>query len=131
MRPIEAEEPPENTESKIVAEIAERLIEWSEGKSRVRVSRWLSTLSALHRSDPAAMWLYIAWQTGDTARIASSFEERGVEGALPRQAVQQATARAFDAIRHIMPELAVAMRETFEAHSPEAEKTLGGESAAA
>jgi len=121
MRPIESQQPPPNTGAQICAEIANRLVEWGEEESKTRVTHWLTTVLALHRQDPASMWLYLAWQTGDTARIAASFEERGGATALPRQAVQQATARAFEAIRLVLPDLAKAMRETFEAHAPEAE----------
>lgn len=107
-----------------VAEISARLLEWAELTADSHVSRWLSTLLVLHRADPAAMWLYVAWQTGDTARIAASFEERGVGPALPRQAVQQATARTFEAMAKVRPDLAKAMREVFDAHAPEA-RTAG------
>jgi hypothetical protein len=122
MRPADPIEPEPNTGAQICAEIANRLVEWSEVESKSRVAHWLGTVLALHRQDPAAMWLYLAWQTGDTSRIAASFEERGGATALPRQAVQQATARAFEAIRLVLPDLAQAMRETFEAHAPEAER---------
>lgn len=119
--PRDFDEPPaERTESCLVAEISARLLEWAELTSDTHVSRWLSTLLVLHRADPAAMWLYVAWQTGDTARIAASFEDRGASSALPRQAVQQATARAFEAMAKVRPDLAKAMREVFEAHAPEA-----------
>ena len=120
MHPYDEAEQAPDTAAKIIAEVANRLIEWGELESRTRVTHWLGTLMALHKQDPHAMWLYLNWQTGDTARIAASFEERGRESALPRQAVQQSTARAFDAIRAIMPDLAQAMREAFEIHAPEA-----------
>ena len=93
----------------------------AELTSDTHVSRWLSTLDVLRRADFGAMWLYLAWQTGDTARIASSFEERAGDKALPRQAVQQSTARAFEAMSKVRPDLARAMREVFEAHAPEAQ----------
>ena len=112
--------PAEKTEFCLVAEISARLLEWADLTSDPHVSRWLSTLLVLHRQDPGAMWLYLAWQTGDTARIAASFEERGTDAALPRQAVQQSTARAFEAMAKVRPDLARAMREVFESHAPEA-----------
>lgn len=115
----EAEEAP-NTPAKICAEVAARLVEWGEVASRGAVSHWLSTLHSIYSQDHAAMWLYLAWQTGDTSRIAASFEDRGAATALPKQAVQQSTVRAFAAIAAVCPDLAVAMRETFEAHAPEA-----------
>lgn len=121
-----ADEPHQDNEAQIVAEIAARLLEWAELTSKTRVSLWLDTLHALRHADPAAVWLYIAWQTGDTSKIAASFDEQGNARALPRQAVQQATAKAFEAIAKVKPELAFAMRETFEMHIPEAEKTCEG-----
>lgn len=123
MRPPDPIEIVPDRQAQLAAEIAARLVEWAEISSKPRVSQWISTLSALYRADPAAMWLYIGWQTGDTARIAASFEERGKDSALPRQAVQQATAKAFEAIKKVLPDLAQAMRETFEVHAPEAEQT--------
>jgi hypothetical protein len=66
------------------------------------------------------MGRYLAWQTGDTARIAASFETRGGATTLPRQAVEQATSRAFEAMAKIRPKLAKVMREVFEAHAPQA-----------
>lgn len=112
--------PHADNEAQIVAEIAARLLEWAEASSKPKVSQWLASLIAIHREDPAAMWLYVGWQTGDTAKIAASFENRAAGQALPRQAVQQATARAFEALARVKPELARAMREAFETHSPEA-----------
>ena len=123
MRPLEPEPTAPDLGAQLAAEVSARLMEWAETGSRTRVTRWLATLNTLHRADPAAMWLYIAWQTGNTATIAASFEERGKGQALPRQAVQQATAKAFAAMRSVCPELADAMREVFEIHAPEAEKT--------
>ena len=120
MHPYDEAEQAPDTAAKIIAEVANRLIEWSELDSRGEVSHWLSTLHAIYTRNHAAMWLYLSWQTGDTSRIAASFEDRGNAVALPKQAVQQSTVRAFAAIAAVCPDLAVAMRETFEAHAPEA-----------
>lgn len=109
--------------AQLAAEIAARLVEWAEIASQSAVSDWLKRLALIHRADPPALWLYLAWQTGDSARIAASFEEQGDRDAKSRQAVQQQAERAFAALKRVAPELAQAMRETFEAHAPEAEKS--------
>ena len=124
MRPIEQEGTPPDNSAAIAAELCARLIEWGEGASRGRVEAWLHRLCDLYRADPAALWLYVAWQTGDSVRIAESFEERGERVALDKQGVHQATAKAFAAIKRVAPELAKAMRETFEAHAPEAKRAV-------
>ena len=124
MRPIKHEGTPPDDSAALAAEICARLIEWGEGASRGRVTDWLNRLCDLYKADPAAMWLYIAWQTGDSVRIAESFEERGERVALDKQGVHQATAKAFAAIKRVSPELAKAMRETFEAHAPEAKRAV-------
>ena len=124
MRPIEPECTPTNTPAALAAEICARLIEWGEGASRGQVCDWLNRLRHLYDADPAAMWLYVTWQTGDSARIAESVEERGAKVALDKQGVHQATAKGFAAIRRVAPELAEAMRETFEAHAPEAKRAV-------
>jgi hypothetical protein len=124
MRPIEHEGTPPDDSAAIAAEICARLLEWGEGASRGRVTDWLHRLCDLYRADPAALWLYVAWQTGNPVLIAESFEERGAKVALDKQGVHQATTKAFAAIRRVAPELAKAMRETFEAHAPEAKRAV-------
>jgi hypothetical protein len=124
MRPIEPDPAPTNTPTALAAEICARLIEWGEVASRGQVCDWLNRLRHLYDADPAAMWLYVTWQTGDSARIAESFEERGAKVALDKQGVHQSTAKGFAAIGKVAPELAKAMRETFEAHAPEAKRAV-------
>jgi hypothetical protein len=118
--PNNGDTPPNYPPAQIAAEICARLLEWRDSTSQVAVSRWLLRLSSLHMADPNALWLYIAWQTGDTAEIAKSFDDRGRESGTSRQCAEQITSRAMDSLARLAPELAVAMRETFQAHSPEA-----------
>jgi hypothetical protein len=119
----ETEEPPRTSE--LVCEISARLIEWRDatgGAQSRKVSQWLSTVVALYRADPRAMWLYLSWQTGNMQEIARSFEDKGTAAALPRQAVQQATAQAMVAIAKVSPELAASMREIYSALIPETDR---------
>ena len=124
MRPIEPESGGINEAPAIVAEICARLMEWREVQSPLKVQEWLMTLVDIRKKSPAAMWLYVAWQTGNSELIAESFEERGAKAALDKQGVHQQTAKAFAAIHLVRPELAKAMRETFEAHAPEAKRAV-------
>lgn len=109
---------------KVRDEIAERLSEWaSDAGGRARARRWLNMLGGIWSagsSGPSMLWLYIAFQTGDARQIAASFEERGEAKAVPRQAAHQEFATALASLRQLSPPLALALRELYERHSPEA-----------
>lgn len=106
--------------ARIMAEIAERLIELGNTIDRDRVSAWLVTMANLHRAHHSALWLYLAYQTGDAQMIGRSYDDHSSIGGRSRQASQQEAERAFAAIEMVDRDTATVMRQLYEAYSPEA-----------
>ena len=90
------------------AEIAERLLEWSEKKTRGHVARWLLRVTDLVRDAESseAFWLYLRLSTGDLSQLTSSFSEQGEGRSRSKQAQHQEQARALRVIARHFPEVA-------------------------
>jgi hypothetical protein len=99
--------------AKVVGEICERLIEWSELEGRRKVHRWINQVGVMG-CDPEsteAMWLYLRLSTGDVGQITTSFTELGRKRNRTKQAEQQETERALAVIARHFPELAGAIND--------------------
>ena len=118
--PVDVDPTPEATPAALCGEIAARLIEWGEVGSKAQATAWLLQLVQITKVSPNALWLYLSWQTGDTAAISRSFQMLGEDSSLPKQAVHQNTAKALEKLREVCPELADAMRDLYLTHRPEA-----------
>ncbi len=93
--------------SKLVAEICERLVEWSEIENRVIVRHWIVRLATMC-CDPESVeapWLYMRISTGDFGELTRSFAERGAKHQRTKQGEQQETERALLVINRHFPEL--------------------------
>lgn len=117
--PVDVDPTPEVTPAALCGEIAARLIEWGEVSSKAQATAWLVQLVQIAKVSPAALWLYLQWQTGDTAAIARSFQLLGEDSSLPKQAVHQTTATALRKLREVCPELSEAMTDLYLGHRPE------------
>ena len=121
--PAEVAEEPENTprpETQLAAEIAARFVEWADVESRARASQWITTCAALQEASPLALWLYLAWQTGDGSQIAKTFRQIADETASKKQNAHALQVRALDAMARVLPELAAQMRAVYYQHHCEA-----------
>ena len=118
--PVDVDPTPEATPAALCGEIALRLIELGEVASKAQATAWLVQLVQIAKVSPNALWLYLSWQTGDTAAISRSFQMLGEDSSLDKQGVHQATVKAMEKLREVCPELADAMRELYLIHRPEA-----------
>ena len=118
--PVDVDPTPEATPAALGGEIALRLIEWGEVGSKAQATAWLVQLVQIAKVSPNALWLYLSWQTGDTAAISRSFKMLGDDSSLDKQGVHQATVKAMEKLREVCPELADAMRDLYLSHRPEA-----------
>ena len=99
--------------SKLVAEICERLIEWSEMENREIVRHWIVRLATMC-VDPESVeapWLYMRISTGDLGELTRSFASRGATHNRTKQGEQQETERALAVIARHFPPLAKAISE--------------------
>lgn len=99
--------------AELMAEIAERLIEWKELESPERVHSWLTRVATLG-GDPessGAVWYYLRIATGDLGQLTASFSELGASRHCTKQAEQQETERAMRVIGRHFPEVAKALSE--------------------
>jgi hypothetical protein len=118
--PVDVDQTPEATPAALCGEIALRLIELGEVASKAQATAWLVQLVQIAKVSPGALWLYLSWQTGDTAAISRSFQMLGEDSSLPKQAVHQSTVKAMEKLREVCPELAKAMGDLYVIHRPEA-----------
>jgi hypothetical protein len=117
--PVDVDPTPEVTPAALCGEIAARLIEWGEVGSRAQALAWLVQLVQIAKVSPNALWLYLSYQTGDTAAISRSFQMLGEDSSLPKQAVHQNTVKALEKLRDVCPELAEALTDLYVSHRPE------------
>jgi hypothetical protein len=120
VHPADEPEDAPSPEAQLVGEIAARFVEWGELASRTRASQWITTCAALQAANPAALWLYVNWQTGDSALIAKTFREIADETASKKQNAHAHQVRAFDAMARVLPDLAAQMRAVYLQHHCEA-----------
>ena len=103
--------PVTSDQARLVAEVAERLIEWSDMACRERVLRWVQRVAGLGRDCPPAMWIYLRLQTGDMSELTRSYRELGIDRCESKQAVQQELERVMAVLTAHYPEMADAVQE--------------------
>lgn len=96
----------------IMGEICERLVEWSEMRSRREVHSWLCRLATIggDADSSEALWLYLRISSGDLSQLTASFSELGAVRHRTKQAEQQEMERAVAVIQRHFPELAAALQ---------------------
>ena len=103
-------------EARLVAEIAERLIEWKETFSESRVTRWMIEVLRLLQCNKRGLWLYLELQTGNCDRIHASYADQ-IEGshvaprATTKQAVHKAQAESLSEMHDTHPVLTSMLRD--------------------
>lgn len=109
----EGTQTPRSQESVLMSEIAERLIEWSECRSRKRAHHWLSRIATLANDEDSvdALWIYLRLATGDLSQLTASYSEIGEARHRTKQAEQQEHARALRVVSRHFPELRSAIDE--------------------
>jgi hypothetical protein len=107
-------------EAQLAGEIAARFVEWGGLESRARATQWIVTCAALHAANPLALWLYLGYQSGDSAVIAKTFREIADETASKKQNAHAQHARAFDVMARVLPAVAATMRAVYLQHHCEA-----------
>jgi hypothetical protein len=102
---------PSSDESKLYAEIAERMLEVIGLTSISRFNRWLGVLVSLAQRDhEAEVWL-LRFQTGDIAWLTKPYSAIGSDSARSKQAVEQSFERALVQLCEVRPALHLAITQ--------------------
>lgn len=106
--------PPEiahqDSEAQIVAELVQRMVEWSEITSRARVVKWLLHVSSMARTNQPALWMYLKLQTGDLSRVRESYTDQAQRQGVTKQAVHKLQCKTLDDLEQDKPILAKAIQ---------------------
>ena len=96
----------------IVAEIAERLIEFAEASGEAKAQRWILRLACLFNTEcPRSAWVYLRLCTGDLSELTASHAEHGAVLHRSKQGEHKEHKEALRVIKRHYPELASAINE--------------------